>query len=184
MSDKPYAPPAGHRFARLKSIPSWVWIFSAAAIIYTVIALNIINAHPVLAKEFSPSIKPLLQAPMRIQIHVAGAISAFMIGAGILLMPKGRGLHKPMGWAWIIAMSVTAVSSFFLFGLNGQRPSVIHILSAWTVIALPMGVAAIRNANVQKHSRRMTGLFLGGMVIAGLFSFLPGRLMWGLLFSY
>jgi uncharacterized membrane protein len=29
----------------------------------------------------------------------------------------------------------------------------------------------------------MTGMFMGGLVIAGLFSFLPGRLMWHLFFA-
>jgi uncharacterized membrane protein len=28
------------------------------------------------------------------------------------------------------------------------------------------------------HQRAMTGMFLGGMVIAGAFTFFPGRLMW------
>ena len=29
----------------------------------------------------------------------------------------------------------------------------------------------------------MTGIFVGGMLIAGLFSFLPGRTMWHLFFA-
>jgi len=29
----------------------------------------------------------------------------------------------------------------------------------------------------------MTGMFTGGMLIAGLFTFLPGRLMWDLFFA-
>ena len=59
----------------------------------------------------------------------------------------------------------------------------IHALSAWTMIGLPFGVAAIRRRDVKKHRHTMTGMFVGAIVIAGLFSFLPGRLMWEIFFT-
>jgi len=80
-------------------------------------------------------------------------------------------------------MSVTAISSFFITGLMGSSYSPIHALSAWTMIGLPFGIAAIRRRDVQQHRRSMTGMFVGGMVVAGLFSFLPGRLMWHIFFA-
>lgn len=33
------------------------------------------------------------------------------------------------------------------------------------------------------HRRMMTGLFIGGLVIAGALTFLPGRLMWQVFFG-
>ncbi len=100
----------------------------------------------------------------------------------ILSLPKGRGLHKPLGWLWVTAMGVTAVSSLFMTGLNGNFYSLIHLLTGWTLIALPMGVFAIRNRNVLAHRRAMTGMFLGGLIVAGAFAFLPGRFMFELFF--
>jgi uncharacterized membrane protein len=50
-------------------------------------------------------------------------------------------------------------------------------LSGWTIIALPMAVFAIRRRNVMMHRRMMTGLFVGGLLIAGALAFIPGRLM-------
>ncbi|KAF0175947.1 MAG: DUF2306 domain-containing protein [Hyphomonadaceae bacterium] len=115
--------------------------------------------------------------------HIFSAVTALAIGIVILSRPKGRGLHKTLGWGWVIAMASAAVSSLFLSGLNGDRMSLIHLLSGWTIIALPMAIFAIRSRKVEMHRRMMTGLFTGGLVIAGLLTFLPGRLMWDVFFS-
>jgi uncharacterized membrane protein len=118
-----------------------------------------------------------------LQLHIAAALTALAIGTVLMLRPKGRGLHKALGWTWVAAMSATAISSFFITGLNGDLFSLIHLLSGWTVIALPMAVYAIRNRNVERHRRGMSGLFFGGLVIAGLFTFIPGRFMFEMFFG-
>jgi uncharacterized membrane protein len=96
---------------------------------------------------------------------------------------KGTRLHKTLGWAWVIAMGTTAVSSLFIRVLNPGHFSLIHLVSGYTIIALPMAVAAIKRRDVKAHRRLMTGLFTGGLVIAGAFTVLPGRLMWTILFG-
>lgn len=126
---------------------------------------------------------PLLQSPPVLQAHVVGATLAFAIGCVLLAGVKGRAMHRTLGYVWVAAMAVTAISSFFLKGLNADSFSVIHALSAWTMIVLPMGLAAARRKNIARHRKEMTGLFVGGLLVAGLFSFLPGRLMWHLFFT-
>jgi uncharacterized membrane protein len=121
--------------------------------------------------------------PLAIKFHIFAAALAFLIGLLILVRPKGRGLHKTFGWAWVIAMGATAISSFFIRGLNGNAFSLIHLLSGWVVVALPMALYAIRNKRVNLHRRLMTGLFVGGLVIAGGLTFIPGRLMYQLFFG-
>lgn len=123
----------------------------------------------------------LAAQPAALKLHIAAALAALLIGIIILAGPKGRGLHKILGWSWVTAMAVTAVSSLFLTGLNGDFYSLIHLLSGWMLIALPMGVAAIRRGNVMAHRRAMTGMFVGGLLIAGSLSFLPGRFMFAFL---
>jgi uncharacterized membrane protein len=118
-----------------------------------------------------------------LQTHIAAALTALAIGTVLMLRPKGRGLHKALGWSWVAAMAVTAVSSFFITGLNGDFFSLIHLLSGWTVIALPMAIYAIRNRNVDRHRRTMSGLFFGGLIVAGLFTFIPGRFMFEMFFG-
>ena len=121
--------------------------------------------------------------PILIPIHVIAALAALFVGIVILLRPKGRGLHKALGWTWVIAMAITALSSLFITGANGNHWSFIHLLSGWTIIALPMGIYAIRNREVEAHRRAMTGMFVGGLIVAGALTFIPGRLMFETFFG-
>jgi uncharacterized membrane protein len=74
-------------------------------------------------------------------------------------------------------MGITAISSLFMTGLNGDAYSLIHLLSGWTVVALPIAIYAIRSSNLAMHRRMMSGLFYGGLLVAAAFAFIPGRFM-------
>ena len=126
----------------------------------------------------APDLSLLAAAPLVIQLHIAGAMTAFLIGAVLLAGVKGSGLHKGLGWTWVAAMTLTAISSLFIRTINPGHFSFIHLISGWTLIALPMAIVAIKRGKVRQHARNMTGMFVGGLLIAGLFTFLPGRLMW------
>lgn len=169
--------------ARLTGIPSWVWTLGIATSIYAVIYAIILSSNPSISPNFRLSAEPLINTGPIVQIHVAGAISALLIGTILMIGPKGRNYHKVLGWMWVVAMAITAISSFFITGLMGKWYSPIHALSAWTVLALPFAIAAARRRKIQEHRKTMTGMFFGGIIIAGLFSFLPGRIMWSLFFS-
>ena len=118
--------------------------------------------------------------PLVFRIHILGAVATIGLGALILALPKGSPLHRAMGWAWVSLMATAAGSSLFMVGLNGDYWSFIHILSGFTLVSLPIAVAAARRHNVNLHRRTMTGLFWGASIVAGVFAFLPGRLMWAL----
>jgi uncharacterized membrane protein len=133
----------------------------------------------------APDFSLLAAAPTAIQIHVAAALTALAIGIVLLAGIKGTRLHRALGWTWVLAMGTTAVSSFFIHAINPGGPaglSLIHLLSGWTMVGLPMAVYAARRHRVQTHRRAMTGMFVGGLIVAGLFTFLPGRLMWAIFF--
>lgn len=125
----------------------------------------------------------LAAQPAAVQIHIAAAVAALAIGGFVLARPKGGALHKTTGWTWVIAMAATALSSLFITGLNGDAYSLIHLLSGWTLVALPMGVYAIRRKNLRAHRAAMTGMFFGGLILAGALTFLPGRLLWRVFFG-
>ena len=163
--------------------PGWKVGVGVSLMIYTVITYLVLSGvdDPV---RFRFDMSPLAESSLPLQIHVASAISTFLVGLYLLSgLPKGTKTHRRIGWLWVTTMAITAVSSFFLVGLNGNTYSWIHGLSAWTVIMLPFGVVAARRHNVKSHASNMRGMFLGGMLIAGLFSFLPGRMMWHLFFT-
>ena len=134
----------------------------------------------------APDFSLLAAAPTAIQIHVAAALTALAVGIVLLAGIKGTRLHRALGWTWVLAMGTTAVSSFFIHQINPGGPaglSLIHLLSGWTMVGLPMAVYAARRHRVQAHRRAMTGMFVGGLIVAGLLTFLPGRLMWAIFFS-
>jgi uncharacterized membrane protein len=125
----------------------------------------------------------LAAQPLAIKLHVAAALSALGIGIVQLSGVKGTGLHRVMGWSWVTAMATAAISSLFIRELNHGSFSFIHLISGWVIIALPIALWAARTARIRLHGRLMAGLFVGGLLIAGLLTFIPGRLMWRLFFG-
>lgn len=170
-------------FRRLRGRHGNKLIVAGAVAGYAFLSQAILAGQGRGAVQLRIDLSPLLEASPVLQAHIAGALLSFAIGAALLLGVKGRTYHRVLGYTWVATMSVTAISSFFLTGLNGDSYSFIHLLSGWTVIVLPMALAAARRRDIAKHRREMTGLFFSGMLIAGLFSFLPGRLMWHLFFT-
>lgn len=125
----------------------------------------------------------LARQPWVIQLHIAAALTALLLGTVQLVGIKGTGVHRLIGWSWVIAMLTVAVSSLFIRQINPGSFSLIHLLSGWTLIALPMALFAIRRGRVARHASGMTWTFIGGLIVAGAFTFLPGRLMWEVFFG-
>jgi uncharacterized membrane protein len=121
--------------------------------------------------------------PLKVQVHVTAALAALAIGMIILLLPKGRRFHKTLGWAWVLAMGTAAVSSLFIVELNGGFWSFLHIISGWTIVGMPMAIYAVRNGKVLEHKRGMTGMFVGGLIVAGALTFIPGRFFYAFFFG-
>lgn len=130
------------------------------------------------------TLAPLLAASPAIQLHTAVALSAFFLGLLQVVGPKGRMVHRVLGWIWVVLMAIVAVSAFFIHELRVWGDwSPIHLLAVVVLVALPIGVMAARRHDVNRHRRTMLGLFLGALVIAGAFTFAPGRLMHALVFG-
>lgn len=125
----------------------------------------------------------LARQPWVIQLHIVAALAALLLGTVQLVGIKGTGLHRLIGWSWVVAMVTVAVSSLFIRQINPGAFSWIHLLSGWTLIALPMAIFAIRKGRVRSHAGGMTWTFVGGLIVAGAFTFLPGRLLWEVFFG-
>jgi uncharacterized membrane protein len=131
----------------------------------------------------APNLAPLAAAAPQIKVHVIAVSIALAIGIVLLLGLKGNKVHRILGWIWVGAMATAAISSLFIHRINTDGFSFLHLFAGWTLVALPMGVFAARKHNVRLHGRTMTGLFVGGLLVAGAFAFLPGRLMWQVVFG-
>lgn len=161
------------------------------AIISGGVALSLIGAAILLAPDVmtfsgveiephAPDPAVLAEAPPAIQLHLLAAGAAFFLGLMQFALPKGTGMHRTLGWIWVVLIAAAAISSLFIRQLNHGAFSLIHMLSGWTLVVLPMAVYAARRGEIAKHRARMTGLFIGGLLIAGTLAFMPGRLMWRL----
>ncbi|MHC5232986.1 DUF2306 domain-containing protein [Brucella sp. LJL56] len=129
--------------------------------------------------------EPLLHAPLAIQIHVATVVAAAVIGLAIFMRRKGTALHKMLGRLWMVLMITTALSSFFIHKINlvgGFSP--IHILSILVLLGCGRAVAAARMGQIESHRKIIRSVYLGGILGAGAFAFMPGRIMNEVAFPY
>ena len=81
-------------------------------------------------------------------------------------------------------MLIVAASSFWIHQIRLLGPwSPIHLLSIFTLAIVPIGVWRARRHDVAGHRRTMVLTFCGALVIAGLFTLLPGRIMHAVVFG-
>ena len=114
-------------------------------------------------------------------VHLATVLPAVPLGAYVLWGRKGDARHRLLGRIWAMLMVVTALSSFGLRGLTGQF-SLIHLLSLLTLVAIPRAIWQARRGNIKAHRRTMRNVYIG-LLVAGLFAFLPGRILGTALFG-
>jgi uncharacterized membrane protein len=131
----------------------------------------------------APDMALWARLPLAIKIHLAGALSALLLGALLMFRRKGRLFHRTAGWIWVGLVSLVAGSSLFITSLNHGRFSLLHLFTAWTLIILPLAVVWARRHEVARHRRTMMGLFYGGFAVNLLIAFIPGRTLWMLLFG-
>lgn len=130
------------------------------------------------------TLAPLLDAAPAIPVHAFAAMAAFALGVVQLAAPKGTLPHRTIGWIWVGLMITVAASSFWIHEIRLLGPwSPIHLLSIFTLIMLPIAVWRARQHRVADHRRIMTMTFVGALVIAGLFTFVPGRIMHAVFFG-
>jgi uncharacterized membrane protein len=81
-------------------------------------------------------------------------------------------------------MLIVALSSFWIHDLRVWGPwSPIHLLSILTLVMLPLGLWYARRHVVRGHKLTMLGIFAGALVIAGIFTLAPGRIMYRVVFG-
>jgi uncharacterized membrane protein len=130
------------------------------------------------------SLAPLLDAPLAIQLHAFAAMAAFALGLLQLAGFKGTAWHRGRGFVWVALMLIVAVRSFWIHEIRLWGPwSPIHLLSILTLASLPGALYYAHTHQVRRHRDAMLGLFLGALVIAGIFTLLPGRIMHKVVFG-
>jgi uncharacterized membrane protein len=132
-------------------------------------------------------ITSLIQSRPLIALHLAAALLALAVGAVVLARRKGTASHKALGWFWVVLTATTALSSVFIrdHGLpNVAGDTPIHVFTITTALSLPYGVVQIRRGRVGAHRMAMLNLFIGGGIVAGLLTLLPGRFLGNLFWKH
>jgi uncharacterized membrane protein len=130
------------------------------------------------------SLAPLLNAPFAIQLHAFAAMAAFGLGLVQFAAPKGTLPHRTIGFVWLGLMLTVAISSFWIHEIRLLGPwSPIHLLSIWVLLMVPLAVYHAHRHKVRGHAMTVIGMFVGGLVIAGLFTLSPGRIMHAVAFG-
>jgi uncharacterized membrane protein len=115
-------------------------------------------------------------------IHLAAVLPAVAIGVVQLAARKGTRPHRLLGWIWVLAMALAAISSFWISGFSrGGGFSVIHLLSVFVLFNLVCAIWYIRKGNVRAHKKFMVGTLIG-LAGAGIGALMPGRFLSQLLF--
>lgn len=131
------------------------------------------------------NLAPLLDAPLAIQVHVAAVIPAALLGPYMFWTRKGTSMHRLLGRIWLGLMVVAALSSFFIHTIDlflGFSP--IHLLSAYVLYGSWTAIRAARAHRIREHRLNVIGMYIGGVVVAGGFTLLPGRLMHAVMFAW
>jgi uncharacterized membrane protein len=130
------------------------------------------------------TLAPLLNASFAIQLHAFAALAAFVLGLLQFARRKGTFSHRTFGWIWVTLMLIVAISSFWIHDIKLWGIwSPIHLLSIFTLINLPIAVWMARRHKVRAHRGWMIGIFAGALLIAGIFTFVPGRIMHAVMFG-
>ncbi|WP_420145258.1 DUF2306 domain-containing protein [Sphingobium sp.] len=117
-----------------------------------------------------------------IWLHLLTILVALALTPVILSRRRGDLRHRWFGWIWSAALILTALDSFLLRAAGGGF-SVIHLLSVFTLIQVPVIVVSARRHNVKRHRRAVRGMVTGALLIAGFFTFPFDRLLGHWLFS-
>ena len=129
------------------------------------------------------NLDPFLTASPVLVIHILSAFFALGLGLMMWVRRKGTKSHKFFGRIFASLMGITAFTAIFIRELNNGNFSWIHLFVPLTFYTLWEIFRYIRQGDIKKHQRSVTGLFFGALLIPSLFSFLPGRLMWVVFFG-
>ncbi len=123
-----------------------------------------------------------MQLTPLIAVHMSAALAALAIGPVALWARRGAlqrpRLHRAFGYAWVTLMLATAFTAVFirdfrLPNINGYTP--IHLLVPVTLASLFIAFYMLARGNIRLHRRFMVGLYVGGCLVAGGFTLIPGR---------
>jgi len=119
--------------------------------------------------------------------HLVTVVPCIFLGAYLLLDKKGGVTHRTLGKIYMVLMVITAIISLFMEARVGptflNHFGYIHLFCFLVLWTVPTALLAIKKGNIKSHQRKMVLLYLGAILIAGSFTFAPGRYLHELFFG-
>lgn len=136
-------------------------------------------------------LEPILTAPLAVRLHFVTVVPAFVLGTWLLFLSrKGSPRHRLVGAIYLGLMSITALVALFIRSFSGLsvtagplKLGLIHLFVPLTVYGVYGALVSIRAGDIAGHRSAMRGLYFGGLIIAGLLAFAPGRVMYRMFFG-
>jgi uncharacterized membrane protein len=123
------------------------------------------------------------EIPWQIWVHLAALVIVLMLTPVMMWRKRGDDLHRLLGWIWSAAMITAALVSFGMRTSSDGGFSIIHILSVFVLINVPLIIIAARRRDIEKHRRRSRAMVIGALLVAGFFTFPFNRLLGSWLFG-
>jgi len=123
-------------------------------------------------------LQPLLDATPPIPVHATVAVAVAGLGTWQVIATKGTRRHRVVGWLFVLGMTYVALSALFISELRTWGYfSPIHLLIPVTLFSLWVSVRDVRRGNIKAHAQGMISLFVLAIVVTGLFTLMPGRVL-------
>lgn len=130
------------------------------------------------------ALEPLLAEGVIGASHALAALAALIVGAVPFAAPKGTLLHRTLGDVWASLMFYIAIGSFWIAELQlWGHWSPIHMLSGVVIVLVPLAVWRTHRHDIHAHKQQMVMLFSLALVVTGLFTRWPGRVMHAVIFG-
>lgn len=130
------------------------------------------------------------QVPPLVWLHLMSILAATLLTPVMLLRPKGDRPHRKLGYVWVGAMLLTAITSLFFntgarggMGVFSGNFSPIHILSVIVLAQVPIIVRRARAHDRRAHESAVRAMVIGALLIAGFFTFPFNRMLGQWLFA-
>jgi uncharacterized membrane protein len=90
------------------------------------------------------------------------------------------------GYLYLGLITVTAVDALFIHALMPKAPlglSPVHLLIPLTLFGVVNALAGARKHDVRRHRNAMIAVYVGGILVAGSLTLLPGRILHAAVFG-
>ena len=120
-------------------------------------------------------------------VHLATVFPCLLIGGWLLARPKGTPVHRALGRIYVVLMITTALVTLAMPAQVGPQLlghlGYVHLFSVLVLVSIPLAVRGARRGSIRTHRGHMLGVYFGGILVAGGFTLMPGRLLHGWLFG-